>query len=110
MKTSKIVLIATFIAFTSFSMVSVGNTDNSKPNPEASRIVKLSFDQAMQNPMLVISMHQQLDQDLIGPGSSQTLITIEVYYLDSIVLITGTFSQWVGFLGPPIIIDYNTLK
>ena len=104
MKTSKIVLIATFVAF---AMVSLAKTGDSKPKLESSQIVNISFDQAMQNPMLVISMHQQIDLNLIGPGSSLTPITIEVNYLNSHVLITGTYSQWVGFLGPPIFVGKN---
>ena len=100
MKTLKLVMIATFV---SLVMVSFASQD---PDTRKKKI-SLDFQQAIQNPMVLTAMYEQLDYSFLD-GNSQTY-TVEVLVRNYTVSITGTQSQWVSFFKnvqtDPVLLD-----
>ena len=94
MKTLKLTLVATLVAF---AMVSAANADGfkSKP-PKFTLMVRITIEKALQNPVLVTAMYDQLD-----PGQVLNFplppITVEVKCKNSLYRITGTREEWVRF-------------
>jgi hypothetical protein len=102
MKTLKFAMIAALIACT---MVSLASTDGFKSKPKMIRVLNLTIEKAVQNPGLVVAMHQQIDKnELLG--------TLQHYYVTNVTYngvtyrISGTLSQWLRFFGltiePPV--------
>ena len=73
MKTSKLVLLATFFAFAMVSFTTVNAGEKPKPGIiEYQKVINLTFEQAISNPALVTVMLQQLNEnsfDITGKWS-----------------------------------------
>jgi hypothetical protein len=91
MKTLKTAIIATFLAF---SIVSIASADGFK----AKKVVNISFEKAIQNPGLVLAMHQQLNPDVLG--NNQQVYVLPVVYQGITYKISGTYEQWKLFFTP----------
>jgi len=93
MKTLKLALVAMFVAFT---MVGMSNSDGFRSNPKFKKVINLTYAKAVQNPGLVIAMHQQIyKEDVldIHQYNSSCMVT----YQKNTYLITGTREQWMNF-------------
>ena len=88
MKTVKLVMIATLLTFTAVSIANAGSTG--KMND-----INISFEKAIQNPGLVVAMHQQLNGDFLS--SDKTVYNVNVVYQNIIFRITGSRAQWEIF-------------
>ena len=97
MKTLRLVMIATFVAFT---MVSYASADKKHEHPVNKQIINLSFDLAIQNPGLVAAMKLQLNDNFLS--INQQTYTVDVLYMGYIVRITGTYAQWLSFFNNKI--------
>jgi hypothetical protein len=104
MKTLKLTIFATLLAFI---MVSVANADGFKSKP-ATKVINMTFQQAMQNPVLVAAMYQQLNDYFLG--DIQATYTVQVAFQGYFIRITGTHDQWVIFFmwQQTKIVHYNT--
>ena len=91
MKTLKLTILATILAFT---MVSVANADGFKIRP-AQKVINITLVQAIQIPGLVSAMYQQIDPNSLNTG--QETYTFMVVYQDRHYRITGTHDQWIIF-------------
>ena len=94
MKTLRLIIIATFISFT---MVSVGNVINLYHGVQTVKIVEITLEEAVQDPGLVSAMYQQLNAGYFLTGSYQQTYTLDVYYMNYTLRITGSLSQWKLF-------------
>ena len=93
MKTLKIALIATLVAFT---MVSVSYADGFKAMPKFKMVINLSVEKAIQNPGLVRAMYQQISMDELL-GTPQHTYVATVYYQGNTYRISGNYDQWMRF-------------
>ena len=95
MKSLKLVLIAAII---SFSMVTIANNTNSNLSNYITKptknIINLTFEQAIQNPGLVIAMYKQVHIDFRSVSANRHTITAYVVYMNYNIRITGTYAQW----------------
>ena len=102
MKTVKLVIIATLVAF---AMVTVASADGFKSKPKFTKMVNLTIDKAMQDQGLVAAMYAQLNEDDILHFALPPFI-FEVNYNEAHYLISGTREQWIRFFrllgGPPV--------
>jgi hypothetical protein len=94
MKTLKLALVATVVAF---AMVSVASADGfkSKP-PQFSKLVNITIDKALGNAGLVAAMYSQINPADIGPTGLPPFI-FDVKYNGNIYRISGTRTQWLRF-------------
>jgi len=92
MKTLKLALVATLVAF---AMVSMASTDGIKSKPRIGMAVSLTIEKAMQNPGLVAAMHNQISPDILK--FPMPPITAEVKYNGNLYKITGTRTEWLRF-------------
>jgi len=90
MKTLKIALIATFVAF---AMVSAASADGFKSKPK--KEVKTTFDQAIKNPGLVLAMYEQIDPEFLN--DFEQLYVVEVVYNGANYKILGSRQSWIRF-------------
>jgi hypothetical protein len=101
MKTLKLALVATLVAFT---MVSVSYADGFRLNPKFKKVVNLNFDKAVQNPEVLTLMYEQIyKEDVLTPH--QFNYVAQVIGKGTIYRITGTKDQWMQFFrvkGTPI--------
>jgi hypothetical protein len=88
MKTVKLVMIASLLTFTA---VNVTKADH----PIDLRVINISFEEAIQNPGLVVAMHMQLNSNMLD--RDQTVYTFNVMYDYTVYRITGTLRQWQIF-------------
>jgi len=93
MKTLKLALVATFVAFT---MVTVASADDFKSKPKFTKAVNLTIEKAMQDPGLVAAMYAQIHEDDILHLGLPPFI-FEVKYNGAIYRISGTRAQWIWF-------------
>ena len=100
MKTLKLVMIATLV---SLVMVSFASQDPDTPKKK----ISLDFQQAIQNPIVLTAMYEQLDYSFLNVNWKT--YTVEVLVRNYTVSITGTQSQWVSFfmnvLTDPVLLD-----
>lgn len=91
MKTSKILTLATIVAFVmlSFSTTTQVEASHSKT------VVNISFADAIQDAGLVVAMYTQLNPGFLNVN--QAYYTQSVYYQGVDFRITGTYSQWKTF-------------
>ena len=98
MKTIKVALITVIL---SFSMVTFANNINSNLNnyitQPSKNIINLSFEQAIQNPGLVIAMYKQVHIDFRSVSANRHTISAYVVYMNYNIRITGTYAQWRNF-------------
>jgi hypothetical protein len=93
MKTLKLALVATLVAF---AMVSVASADGFRSKPKPIRVVNLTIEKAMSIPGLVAAMYAQLDKDDILDNPTPTLVA-EVTYNGALYRISGSLAQWALF-------------
>lgn len=91
MKTLKIAMIATLVAFT---LASMANADGIKAK-RTKKTVNITFEQAIQVPGLVAAMYAQLDDSFLE--KEQPYYTVKVDHSGIIFRITGTRNQWIMF-------------
>jgi hypothetical protein len=92
MKTLKLALVATLVAF---AMVSMANSDGFKSKPRIGMAVSLTIEKAMQNPGLVAAMHNQISPEILH--FPMPPITAEVKYNGNLYRISGTRTEWLRF-------------
>jgi hypothetical protein len=104
MKTLKLMLAAIFVAFAMSSMAGID------PSPKAVKTVKITFQKAVHNPMLVKAMYVQIDPNKLISNSHY--YTARVEYRGVNYLITGTCNQWKRFfkLGVKPPVTLKTMK
>ena len=88
MKPLKLIIIALLV---SVAAVNLSNADGFKTKPK-SKIVNLTIQQAVQDPGLVLAMHQQLNPDFLSVN--QQVYVRVVNYNNYTVRISGTYDQW----------------
>ena len=100
MKTSRLLMIVTVIAltFTSFSTTGVVKADQLSSNKF---ILEITLEEALLNPDLVMTMHQQISLDFVNNGESPTL-TAHIHFGNVHVAVTGPRDQWILFLHSPL--------
>ena len=90
------------LAIISFSMVVSAN--NYQPDTETT--VEISLAKAIKNPGLVQQMYIQLDDSIICNETTSFKYTVDVYYLNTHYIITGTYEEWVLFFLMDLV-NYN---
>jgi hypothetical protein len=109
MKTLKLALVATLVAF---AMVTVANAEGFKSKPKPIKVVNLTIEKAMQIPGLLAAMYTQLDKDDFLNGWQHTYVA-EVTFNGALYRITGTAAQWLHFFklmeDPPFDIKNKTI-
>jgi hypothetical protein len=93
MKTLKVVLVATMVAFV---MVAAANADGFKSKPKFTNKVNITIENAVKNPGLVAAMYDQLNENVIGPLGLPPFI-FDVKYNGTIYRISGNRAQWIHF-------------
>jgi hypothetical protein len=93
MKTLKLAMIATFVAF---SMVSLANADGFKSKVQPIKVVNVSIEKAVQIPGLLLAMYEQIKADELLNGNQYTFVA-EVTYQGVKYRISGTLPQWINF-------------
>jgi len=93
MKTLKVVLVATMVAF---AMVAAANADGFKSKPKFTNKVDITIENAVKNPGLVAAMYDQLNENDIGPLGLPPFI-FDVKYNGAIYRISGTRIEWIRF-------------
>jgi hypothetical protein len=93
MKTLKLALVATLVAF---MMGSVSYADGFRSNPKFKLVVNLKFEKAVQNPEVITLMYQQIyKEDVLTPH--QFDYVAQVVGKGTIYRITGSKDQWMQF-------------
>jgi hypothetical protein len=93
MKTLKLALVATLVAF---MFGSVSYADGFRSNPKFKMVVNLKFEKAVQNPEMLILMYQQIHkEDVLTPH--QFNYVAEVVGKGTLYRITGSKDQWIQF-------------
>lgn len=93
MKTLKLALVATLVAF---AMVSVSNADDFKSKPKFAQRISMTIEQAVQDHGLVSAMYAQLNPADVLYFPSLPYFG-EVKYNGAIYRISGTRTQWIRF-------------
>jgi len=93
MKTLKLALVATLVAF---AMVTVASADGFKSKPKLTKAVTLTIEKAMQDQGLVAAMYAQIDENDILHFPLPPFI-FNVKYNGAIYRISGTRAQWIRF-------------
>jgi hypothetical protein len=93
MKTLKLALVATIVAF---AMVSTANADGFKSKPKFTKSVTVTLAQAMQDPGLVVDMLNQINPDDILKFGLPPYI-FQVKHDGSLYVISGTRLEWLRF-------------
>lgn len=103
MKTLKLTLIAVVLlsAVTAFSNQANKKVEKTKHQ----KCVKMSLKEAIQDPVLVWTMYNQLDDSFLRTENLGTY-TASVLYNKTVYLITGTYEEWVLFF----VMDYTGPK
>jgi len=92
MKTVKLIMITILLAT---AMVNNASADEPRFN-QASVVIKLTFQQAIQSPGLVAAMYKQLTGGFLG-GPGIQYITFQVTYQNQVYRITGSTDEWSLF-------------
>jgi hypothetical protein len=93
MKTLKLAMIAILLAT---AMVNTANAADEPKVNQASAVINLTFQQAIQSAGLVAAMYNQLNGGFLG-GPGIQYITLKVTYQGHVYLITGTSEEWSLF-------------
>ncbi len=98
MKALKCVLVAALFAVAMAGYASADEAPKWKVKTNfTSKIVKISFSQALMNPGLVDAMQAQLAGTILSPD--KPVYVARVSYDNKLYLISGTYEQWSKFLG-----------
>jgi hypothetical protein len=93
MKTLKLAMVATMVAF---MMVSAANADGFRGKPNFSRKVVLTIEKAMESRGLVAAIYEQVTpEDVLNYGLPP--YTFEVKYNGALYVISGSREQWLNF-------------
>lgn len=107
MKSLKLAVVATLVAF---AMVSVASADDFKAKPKPIKVINLTIEKALTIPGLVTAMFAQLDKDDFLNGTQHTYIA-DVTYNGALYRISGSVLQWARFFrlqgDPPVNIPYK---
>ena len=90
MKTLKLTLVATLVAFT---MVSLANADGFKEKPK--KVVHMTINIALQDLNLVADMYKQLDPSFLNDYEYLYVVTVE--HNGAIYKILGSRLSWIRF-------------
>ena len=94
MKTLKLTLVATIVAF---ALVSAANADGGfKLKPRFTKAVELTIENAVKNPGLVAAMYNQIDPALVLNFPLPPII-VDVKYNNAVYRISGTRLEWLKF-------------
>jgi hypothetical protein len=104
MKTIKLMIIATLLTF---SAVSVTNADGFRTRPKVKQAHYVTIQQAVQDPGLVVAMHEQVSPNILYFYLGPTL-TVDVNYLKIVYRISGSRGEWVNFFHGPTIKKYSS--
>jgi len=94
MKTLKLALLTTIVAFSFATVASAGGVTE---KPKAGKVISLSLTQAMAMPGLAAAMYAGISRDELLTGGSQYVYTAVVVYNGITYRITGTLLQWIRF-------------
>jgi hypothetical protein len=94
MKTLKLTLLATIVAF---AFATVASADGITEKPKAGKVINISLTNAMSMPGLVTAMYAQIKSDELLTGGSHYVYTAVVHYNGATYRITGTLLQWIRF-------------
>ena len=95
MKTSRLLMIATVLAITSISF-SYTNVLKADQLSSSRMVLNLTLQQALQNPDLAMTMHQQLSDDFLGNGEA-SVFTVRIFFANYLVYVSGTYEEWTLF-------------
>ncbi|MCU0370115.1 MAG: hypothetical protein MUC31_01760 [Bacteroidales bacterium] len=103
MKTLKLVLAATFVAF---MLTSVSYADGFRTNPKFKKVVNVTFEKAIQDPNLKMVMYQQIYEADVFDLHQYDYVAV-VIYRGNTYRIFGTTEQWKFFfkmkgISPPV--------
>ena len=90
MKATKLILIVAFISFTAMGY-SKADIDHGPMT------VKITLENAITNPALVVAMHQQLTPAILYNEQPGRLITAKVVLKRTTYVISGSRAAWVEF-------------
>lgn len=96
MKTSKIILLMTVVAFAVVSLSA--KADGFEKTLKHGKVVNLDLEQAARVPGLVSYMHRYLEPDFLNVN--QQSYSVEIIYMHNTFKITGSYEQWVSFFWP----------
>jgi hypothetical protein len=99
MKTLKLALFATLVAF---AMASVASADGVNNLPKPVKVMNISLEQAMHYPGLVAAMYVQIDKKSFLHNPS-LIYTAEVTYSGILFRISGTREEWLRFFNMKIV-------
>jgi hypothetical protein len=94
MKTLKLALLATVVAF---AFATVASADGITEKPKAGKVINISLTKAMSMPGLVTAMYAQINSDELLTGGSQYIYTAIVKFNGITYRISGTLLQWIRF-------------
>jgi hypothetical protein len=95
MKTTKFVLVITFVAFAAMIYAQADRTSPTKPAPHQ-RVVKIALEKAVLDRGLKIAIYKQVQPGLLL--NDQPLYFTRVYYHRTIYLVYGSYGEWKAFL------------
>ena len=94
MKTLKLALVATVVTLL---MVQVADADGFKSRPpKFIKHVNISLETAIQDPVLVAAMYEQLNESDVLKFPLPP-ITVQINYKGSLYSITGSTAEWIRF-------------
>ena len=94
MKTTKIVLVITFVAFATMIFAQADRPNQNEPAP-IQNCVKISLEKALMNRALNAALHQQVKPTLLIPDKpvyvAKVRLSRTVYYVH------GSYAEWKAF-------------
>jgi hypothetical protein len=104
MKTLKLALVATLVAF---AMANVASADGFKGKPAPVRVINLTLEKAMQYPGLATAMYTQINPKAFLNNPSLIYI-VEVTYNGILFRISGSREEWIRFFNLQGIVPITT--
>jgi hypothetical protein len=102
MKTLRIAMLATIVAF---AFTAMANADEWGTKP-AKKVINITFAQAIQLQEVVTAMYQQLDKELIKDELPVYTFTVELK--NYTVRVSGSYAQWNNFFRMKWYYSHNT--
>jgi hypothetical protein len=93
MKTIKLALVATIVAF---AFATVANADGFAGKPKPIKMINLTLEKALSIPGLAAAMYDQIDRDNFLDGSHYVFVA-EVKFNGTTYRIKGTLLEWIHF-------------
>ena len=95
MKTTKFVLVITFVAFATMIFAQAERPSQNEPVPHQ-RCVKIALEKAMLDRGLKIAIYQQIQPGFLV--NDQPLYTARILYSHTVYFVYGTYGEWKAFL------------